>query len=77
MKYLIWAVSTIRDVIAYNEHEVLAGMPLDRIERELLLIETKEADYSKENFMAFHKDLIEMDIPTMPTTAKAIRRYGD
>ena len=77
MKYLMWAVTTIRDIIAYNEHEVLVGMPLDRIERELILIETKEAEYSKKNFMEFHKDMVDMGITSLPTTEKAIRRFGE
>ena len=75
MKYLLWTIATIRDAIAYNEHEVLNGETLDRIEKELGVLE--ENKYTKEQFEKFHLDLLELDVALLPTTEKAIRRFGE
>jgi len=78
MKYLIYAITTIRDAIAYNEHNVLNGKALDRIEKELnILEEIEDTEYTKELFGQFCLDLLELDVALLPTTEKAIRRYGE
>jgi len=77
MKYIIWTISTIGDIFSYNEHELLVGNALDRIEKELFLIEEKEINYSKNDFNIFHSDMIEMGIAILPTTEKAIRKFEE
>ena len=77
MKYMMWTISTIRDILSYNEHEILVGKPLDRIEKELLIIEEKKIDYSSDDFEKFFSDLLELGISLLPTTEKAIKKFGD
>lgn len=78
MKYFVYTITTIRDAIAYNEHNVLNGKALDRIEEELnVLEEIKETEYTEEQFKKFHLDLLELDIALLPTTEKAIKRFGE
>jgi len=78
MKYLIYAITTIRDAIAYNEHNVLNGKALDRIEEELgILEEMADTEYTKEQFMKFHSELLELDVALLPTTEKEKRRFGE
>jgi len=62
MKYIIWTMKIIRDALAYNEHKTLNGDALDRIEEELnVLEEIEETEYTKEQFVKFHADLLELD----------------
>lgn len=77
MKYLMYAITTISDALAYNEHDALNGNALDRIEEELGVIEEDETKYTKEQFMKFHSELLELDVALLPTTKKAIRRFGE
>lgn len=78
MKYLIYAISTIRDALSYNEHNTLNGDALDRIEKELgVLEEIEETKYTKEQFEIFHLDLLELHVALLPTTKKAVRKFGD
>lgn len=77
-KYLIYAITTIRDAIAYNEHNVLNGKALDRIEEELLILEgIEDTEYTKEQFGKFHFELLELNVALLPTTEKAIKRFGE
>ena len=60
MKYLIYTISTIRDALCYNEHSSLNGEALDRIEKELFILEDIEKiKYTKKQFEKFHLDLLE------------------
>ena len=78
MKYLAWALSTISDALAYNEHSSLNGDPLDRIEKELNALEgIEETEYTKKQFEKFHLDLLELGVVLLPTTKKAIKRCGE
>ncbi len=78
MRYLIYTIATIKDVIAYNEHNTLNGEVLDRIEKELGILEgIKETKYTKKQFERFHIDLLELKVSTLPTTEKAIRKFGE
>jgi hypothetical protein len=69
-------MTTIRDALAYNEHNILNGDALNRIEEELGVIEEEEKKYTKEQFNKFYSDLLELNVALLPTTKKAIRRYG-
>ena len=76
MKYFIYAITTIRDAIAYNEHSDLNGDALDRIEKELnVLEEIEDKKYTKEQFEKFHLELLELNVALLPTTKKAIKRF--
>ena len=78
MKYLTWSIGTIRDALAYNEHNTLNGKALDRIEQELNdLEEIEDTKYTKEQFEKFHLDLLELGVALLPTTEKAIKRCGE
>ena len=75
LKYVAYAVGTIRDVINYNKHKSLIGDVLKRIEKELALIEEiEEADYTEENGKKFHMDLLNMGVSLLPTTEKIIHQ---
>ena len=77
IKYLTWAISTIRDALSFNEYNLLSGKPLDRIEKELGILEgIKENGYTKEQFEIFFSDLLELGVATLPTTEKAIKKLG-
>ena len=78
MKYFVYAIATIRDVIAYNEHDALNGEVLDRIEKELnILEEIEDTKYTKKQFEKFHLELDELNVALLPTTEKAIKRFGE
>ena len=78
MKYLMYAISTIRDVLVYNEHNLLNGNILNRIEKELGILEDSEhIEYTKEQFQKFHLDLLELGATLLPTSEKAIRMFGE
>lgn len=78
MKYLVYAITTIRDALAYNEHTFLNGDALNRIEKELnILEEIEDTKYTKKQFEKFHLDLLKLDVALLPTTKKAIKRYGE
>jgi len=78
VKYLVYAITTIRDLLAYNEHDTLNGDILDRVEEELGILETiEDTEYTEEQFLKFHLELIEMGVALLPTTKKAIERYGE
>ena len=78
MKYLVYAITTIKDAITYNEHNTLNGDVLDRIEKELnILEEIEDIKYTKEQFKKFHLELLELNVALLPTTEKAIKRFGE
>jgi hypothetical protein len=78
IKYSTWAISTIGDALNYNEHNLLNGSVLDRIAQEsAILEEIEETGYTEEQFKKFHLDLLEMGVALLPTTEKAIERYGE
>ena len=78
MKYILWTISTIRDIFDYNEHDLLNGRVIDRISKELLIIEEKETKYDKDDVELFFNDIISFDnITTLPNSKKAIEKYGE
>ena len=74
MKYIMYTLSAMRDIISYNEHALLIGDPLNRIEKELSIIEEKETNYSKKDFQKFHMDILNLEIALLPTTNKTINK---
>jgi len=78
MKNFIYAISTIKDVLSYNDHESLNGAVLDRIEQELSILEEIEDNgYTEEEFEKFYKDLLNLNVTLLPTSEKAIKKFGE
>jgi len=78
MKNFIYAISTIKDVLRYNDHESLNGAVLDRIEQELSILEEIEDNgYTEEEFEKFYKDLLNLNVTLLPTSEKAIKKFGE
>ena len=51
-KYLMWAISTVRDVFLYNDFKQLTKEVIKRIEKEMSLVEDAEdTPYTKEMFL--------------------------
>jgi hypothetical protein len=74
MKYVVWAIATMRDVLNYNEHSLLTGDVLDRIEGELALLEDiEDTEYTAEQYDQFNKDLIDLNMSLLPNTNKIIK----
>ena len=68
MKYIIYAISTIRDVINYNYFEDITEDVLDRIEKELAFIEDcEDTPYTEEMCKTFHMDLLNLNVHLLPT----------
>ena len=70
-KYLIYAIATIRDVLNYNYHEDITENVIDRIEKELALIEDIEDNpYNGEMYSKFYMDLLNLKMNLLPTIDK-------
>jgi len=74
-KYLSWHVSTIRDVFAYNFAEVLTREHLNLLEEGIGIL--YKGDCTKELFESYHSRLLESGLCLLPTSQKAIDRYGE
>lgn len=73
---LAWCVSLIRDVLDYNNAENLTETYLGLLKRAIKLIAEKGPDCNKEDYKNLHKEFLEAGIALIPTTQKAIDRYG-
>jgi len=73
---LAWCVSLIRDVLDYNNAENLTETHLGLLKRAIKLIAEKGPDCNKEDYKNLHKEFLEAGIALIPTTQKAIDRYG-
>ena len=72
-KYLLYAISTIRDVFNYNYHKDLTEDVINRIEKELALIEDIEDNpYTSETYYQFSKDLLNLNMSLLPNSQKVI-----
>lgn len=70
---LLWYLGTFADIFDYNEY---SQIDLDLIARELKLIENLEKP-TREMYQKFHLRIIESGLATLPTTEKAIKKYGN
>ena len=70
---LEWFVSTMVDVFRYNEYSII---PLDLVEKWLMAAESADT-FTKETYQKIHLEIIEAGLVTLPTSNKAIQRYGE
>ncbi len=68
-----WFIATLRDVFAYNEHDVI---DLDLIHKCFAQVEDCDV-FTKEDFSKIHESIIGSGLDTLPTTDKAIRELGE
>ena len=71
---LINTIVTIRDLLNYNKHKLMVGDVLNRVEKELSIIENKKENYSEEDYDKFHVDLLNLNMALFPTTNKIIKQ---
>ncbi|MGA2915716.1 MAG: hypothetical protein ABSE89_06790 [Sedimentisphaerales bacterium] len=75
-EYLAWCVSLIRDVLDYNNAEDFTGTHLGLLKKAIKLISEKGSNCNKEDYKNLHKEFLEAEIGLIPTTQKAIEKYG-
>lgn len=76
-EYLGWCISLIRDVLDYNYAEDLNKQHLDLLKKGIDLIYNKELECDKEDYQNLHKEFLQSGLALIPTTQKAIDKYGD
>ena len=69
---LRWFVSTLADVFNYNEFSII---PLDLVQKWLTVVELAEP-FTKDMYQKIHLEIIEAGLVTLPTSNKAIQKYG-
>lgn len=75
-EYLAWCVSLIRDVLDYNYAENLTKSHLGLLKKAIDTILKKGPDCSEEDCQNLHKECLEAGLALIPTTQKAIDKYG-
>jgi len=75
-EYLAWCVSLIRDVLDYNYAEDLTQTHLNLLKKAIGLIYNKGPEFNKEDYQNLHKEFLQAGLALIPTTQKAIDRYG-
>ena len=73
---LAWCVSLMRDVLDYNNAENFTKTHLGLLKKAIKLISEKGPTCSKEDYKNLHKEFLEAGIALIPTTQKAIDKYG-
>ncbi len=76
-EYLGWCVSLIRDVLDYNYPEDLTENHLGLLKNAIDLVHDKGSDCNKEDYQSLHKKFLQTGLALLPTTQKAIDKYGD
>ncbi|MCK4782678.1 MAG: hypothetical protein KAV87_02925 [Desulfobacteraceae bacterium] len=74
---LAWCVSLIRDVLDYNFAEDLTETHLGLLKKAIGLVHDKGSDCNKEDYQSLHKEFLQTGLALLPTTQKAIDKYGD
>jgi len=74
---LAWCVSLIRDVLDYNNAENLTETHLGLLKKAIKLISEKGLNCNKEEYKNLHREFLEAGIALIPTTQKAIDKYGE
>lgn len=72
-----WCVSLIRDVLDYNYAEKFTEAHLGLLKKGIDLIFDKGARCNKEDYQNLHKEFLQSGLALIPTTQKAIDKYGD
>jgi len=76
-EYLGWCVSLIRDVLDYNYAEDLTETHLGLLRKAIDLVYDKGSDCNKEDYQGLHKEFLQTGLAILPTTQKAIEKYGE
>ena len=76
-KYLLWFVSTLRDVFTYNYAKSITQEQLDLLRNGIEIIYKEKENCSKEAFEEYYGELLETGIALLPTTQKAIDEFGE
>ena len=70
-----YVIGTIRDVFNYNYFEDITQDVVERIEKELSLIENiEDAPYTKTNYDKFHEDMLKFGMNLLPTIDREKRK---
>jgi hypothetical protein len=72
-----WCVSLVRDVLDYNYPEDLAVTHVGLLKKALGLICDKGLDCNKEDYQNLHQEFLQAGLALIPTTQKAIEKYGE
>jgi hypothetical protein len=75
-EYLAWYISLIRDVLDYNYAEDLTQTHLELLKKAIDLTCRKGPDCSEEDCQNLHKEFLKAGLALIPTTQKAIDKYG-
>ena len=76
IKYMIWGIGSIRDVLNYQTGEQL-NQHIDFLADLLGRIETKKDKFNKEDFDKLYTDIMKKGLTTLPVTQKAIDKYDN
>lgn len=76
-EYLGWCISLIRDVLDYNYAEDLTKTHLELLEKAIDLICKKGSNCNKGDYQDLHKEFLQAGAALIPTTQKAIDKYGE
>ncbi len=76
-KYLLWFISTINDIFAYNSITDMTNSQLKLIQVGLKIIYKQKENCSKDSFEEYYLQLCESEITLLPTSQKAIDEFGE
>lgn len=76
-EYLCWCVSLVRDVLDYNYPEDLTTNHLALLQKAVNLMHEKGLGCTKQNYQDLHKKFLQEGLALVPTTKKAIDKYGE
>ena len=74
---LFWCVSLVRDVLDYNYPEDLDTNHLALLQKAVNLMHEKALGCTKQDYQDLHKEFLQEGLALVPTTKKAIDKYGD
>jgi len=75
MKYMLWAIATIGDVLNYQTGEQL-DEHLDMIVGLLRKMEDEGVAFDEQDYEELHCAILKSGLSTLPNTQKAIDKYG-
>ncbi len=74
---LCWCVSLVRDVLDYNYPEDLNTNHLALLQKAVNVMHEKGLGCTKQDYQDLHKEFLQEGLALVPTTKKAIDKYGD
>lgn len=75
-EYLGWCISLIRDVLDYNYAEELTETHLELLRKAIGLVANKSAHCDRADYQSLHEEFVQAGLALIPTTQKAIDKYG-